>query len=165
MDSIQVSVSITNTGAGHHVPTDYPGRHLILVLTAFDSLGQALIQYDGPTVPDWGGDLAGVPGKIFAKVLRDVQTGESPVVSYWKQTLIASDNRLPALESDQSTYSFVTPDAGGPVVITAELRFRRAPWSILETKGWDRPDIVMEESQVTLSVKPYWRQFLPLVVQ
>ena len=85
------------------------------------------------------------------------------MVSYWRQALIASDNRLPALGSDRSTYSFATPDAGGPVTITAELRFRRAPWSILEAKGWDRPDIVMEESRVTFALKPYWHLFLPFV--
>jgi hypothetical protein len=165
IDSLQVTVTITNTGAGHHVPTDYPGRHMILVLMAGDAQGRALAQRGGPTVPGWGGAQAGRPGTIFAKVLRDVHTGEAPVVSYWRQTLIASDNRLPALSSDRSTYSFETPDAGGQVTITAELRFRRAPWAILEAKGWDRPDIVMEESRVTAAVKPYWHLFLPHVAR
>ena len=107
----------------------------------------------------------GQPGTIFAKVLRDVQTGESPVVSYWKQTLIASDNRLPTLGSDRSTYRFAVPSTGGHVSIAAQLLFRRAPWSILETKDWDRPDIVMEESRVTLTATPYWSLYLPLVTR
>jgi hypothetical protein len=165
LGALEVTVTITNTEAGHHVPTDYPGRHMILVLSAVDGQGQALAQTGGPAVPGWGGDLAGQPGTIFAKVLRDVQTGEAPVVSYWRQTMIASDNRLPALGSDRSTYRFAAPAAGGPVTITAELRFRRAPWSILEAKAWDRPDIVMEESRVSLSVKPYWPLYLPLVTR
>jgi len=77
-----------------HVPTDFPGRHTILAVTATDEQRQTLVQLSGPTVPDWGGTQAGLPGKAFAKVLRDVETGESLVVSYWKQALIVSDNRI-----------------------------------------------------------------------
>ena len=50
-------------------------------------------------MPDWGGAQAGLPGIAFAQVLRDVITGESPVVSYWKQALMESENRIRALES------------------------------------------------------------------
>jgi len=162
---LQVAVTITNTDAGHHVPTDFPGRHMILTVTATGGRGQALSQQGGPTVPDWGGAQAGLPGQAFAKVLRDVETGESPVVSYWKQALIVSDNRIPALVSDTSVYTFTAPAAGGPVTVTAELRFRRAFQAVMDDKGWDTPDIVMEEAQVTLAVQPWWDLFLPLVMR
>ena len=108
---------------------------------------------------------AGLPGAAFAKVLRDVETGELPVVSYWKQALIVSDTRIPAMGSDTSAYAFATPDTGGAVTVTAELRFRRAFQTVMDAKGWDTPDIVMEEAQATLSVQPWWGVFLPLVMQ
>lgn len=155
-NSVQVAVTIANTGAGHHVPTDHPGRHLILAITATNSLGQVLAQQDGPTVPAWGGAQAGLPGTAFAKVLRDEATGEAPVVSYWKPTTILSDTRIPALASDTSTYTFAAP-AAGPVTVTAELRFRRLFQPLLDDKGWGTPDIVMEEQQIRL-----WRLYLPL---
>ncbi len=161
--SLQVTVTITNTGAGHHVPTDHPGRHLILTVTATDGQGQDLPQQGGPTVPDWGGDQAGWPGQAFAKVLRDEETGESPVISYWKPTTIVSDNRIPAMESDTSAYTFAAPSAGGPVTVTAELRFRRLFQDVMDAKGWDTADIVMEEAQVALSTEPWWDVFLPLI--
>jgi len=82
MGHLRVTVTITNTDAGHHVPTDFPGRHMILAVTATGGQGQALSLQGGPTVPDWGGAQAGQPGTAFAKVLHDAQTGESPVVSY-----------------------------------------------------------------------------------
>ena len=85
---VQVSVTITNTRAGHHVPTDFPGRHMILLLDASDGQGTNLTQVSGSMVPAWGGEHSGRPGKAYAKVLRDVVSGKSPVVSYWKQTLI-----------------------------------------------------------------------------
>ncbi len=165
VDRVKVTITITNTDAGHHVPTDFPGRHMILAVTATGGQGQALSLQGGPTVPDWGGAQAGQPGTAFAKVLRDVETGESPVVSYWKQALIVEDNRIPAMGSDTSVYTFAAPVAGGPVTVTAELRFRRAFQAVMDARGWDTPDIVMEEAQTTLSVQPWWNVFLPLVIR
>ncbi len=165
MDHLWVTVAITNTGAGHHVPTDFPGRHMVLTIDAVDGQGQALAQISGSTVPEWGGAQAGLPGRAFAKVLRDAQTGESPVVSYWKQTLIARDNRIPAMGSDRSVYVFALPGAGGPVTVTAGLRFRRVFQQVIDARGWDMPDIVMEEDQATLTVQPRRDVFLPLVIR
>jgi hypothetical protein len=160
---VQVTVVISNTGAGHHVPTDHPGRHMVLVVTATGAQGQALAQVSGPRVPGWGGAQAGLPGTAFAKVLRDVVTGEAPVVSYWKQTLVASDNRIPAFESDRSVYAFALPATAQTVTVRAELRFRRAFQDILDAKGWDTPDIVMEEAMVAIATEPWWGVFLPLI--
>ena len=162
---LQVAVTITNTQAGHHVPTDFPGRHMILVVTAMDARGQKLVQLDGPTVPRWGGAEAGLPGKAFAKVLRDVGTGEWPVVSYWKQALIISDNRIPAFGSDSSSYAFAASGAEGSITVTAELSFRRVFQDVATSKGWDTPDIVMEREQVMIPVQPWGDVFLPLALR
>jgi hypothetical protein len=148
-----VTVTITNTGAGHHVPTDHPGRHLILTVTAEDGQGQPLALRSGPTVPGWGGVQAGLPGKAFAKVLRDVRTGESPVVSYWKQVLIESDNRIAALDSDTSIYTFPMP-AQEAVTVKAELRFRRLFQGEMDARGWSEPDFVMEEREAIFPPSP-----------
>jgi hypothetical protein len=83
-------------------------------------------------------------------VLRDVQTGEEPVVSYWKQALIASDNRIPAMGSDRTAYTFAAPPGGGPVTVTAELCFRRTFQAVMDAKGWHEPDIVMEYERLVL---------------
>jgi hypothetical protein len=162
-DGIYVTVIITNTGAGHHVPTDFPGRHMILTVAATDEQGQLLSQQAGPTVPDWGGLQAGLPGTAFAKVLRDVESGEAPVASYWKQTLIASDNRIPAFESSRSVYAFANPAAAQTVTVRAELRFRRVFQDLSDAKGWDTPDVVMEMAELHLSAVPWRQVFLPLV--
>jgi hypothetical protein len=165
MNRLQVMVVITNAGAGHHVPTDFPGRHMILVVEAWGGQGQALTLLDGTRVPGWGGAQAGQPGKAFAKLLRDAQTGEWPVVSYWKQALIVSDNRIPALGSDASIYEFALPSAGGTVTVTAELRFRRVFQGVTDARGWDKPDIVMEEAWAVLPTAPWAEIFLPLALR
>lgn len=152
MDIVQVTVAITNTQAGHHVPTDFPGRHMILVVNATDGQGQALPLQDGPVVPDWGGDVAGEPGKAFAKVLRDLETGQEPAASYWNPTVIVSDNRIRALQADTSFYEFTAPPAG-TVNVEATLIFRRAFWELMEAKRWDdTPDIVMEEETESIVI-------------
>ena len=165
LDRVEVTVSITNTGAGHHVPTDHPGRHLILTVRASDGAGRDLARLSGATVPEWGGAQAGRPGQAFAKVLQDVASGEAPVVSYWKQARIVSDNRIAALSNDTSAYVFAAPAAGGPITITAELRFRRAFQDLMDAKGWGAPDVVMEQAQMTLSAHAWWRVYLPVIVR
>jgi len=92
-----------------------------------------------------------------------VATGEAPVVSYWKQTQIVSDNRIAALESDVSTYAFAVPSAGGAVTVTAKLRFRRVYQEITDARGWDVPDVVMEEREAVLAAASWWVTYLPLV--
>ncbi|UCC65539.1 MAG: hypothetical protein JSV36_11040, partial [Anaerolineae bacterium] len=160
---VWVTATITNIGAGHHVPTDFPGRHMILTVAATDEEGQALARQSGPTVPGWGGAEAGLVGRAFAKVLRDVATGQAPVVSYWKQALIVSDNRIPAMGSDTSVYAFAAPTSGGPVTVTAQLRFRRAFQDVMDARGWGTPDILMEEVGVALNAQPWSHLFLPLI--
>jgi hypothetical protein len=146
---IQVMVAVTNVGAGHHVPTDHPGRHLLLVVEAIDDQGAPLPLLDGPEIPDWGGSLAGRPGTGYAKLLQDVASGEWPVVSYWKQALILDDTRLPALASDVTRYTFDTPD--GESTVRVRVVFRRLFEHLAERYGWELGELVMEEATVTVS--------------
>jgi hypothetical protein len=162
---LQVTVAITNSQAGHHVPTDFPGRHMILTVGASDEEERGLTQESGPVVPDWGGAQAGLPGKAFAKVLQDVETGEAPVVSYWKQSLIVSDNRIPAMASDVSTYAFAAPAAGGQVDVTVDLRFRRAFQGMMDERGWETPDVAMAHAVDSISLRPWWQVFMPCVLR
>jgi hypothetical protein len=163
--SIVVTVSLTNTGAGHHVPTDFPGRHVLLIVEAEDSVGQALVQESGSSVPDWGGPQAGQAGTVLAKVLRDVESGAWPVVSYWKQTVIISDTRIPAMGNHTSVYTFARPAFGGPLTVTVRLLFRRAFQNVMDVKGWGVPDILMEEARLAISTEPWWRTYLPTIVR
>jgi hypothetical protein len=155
-DRVAVNVSITNDLTGHHVPTDSPLRHLILLVEALDLSDQPLELLEGSTVPDWGGVgdpaegyYAGLPGKAYAKVLTELWTEISPSGAYWNQTRIESDNRLAAFETDQQSFLFSAPK--GTAKIEVKLIYRRAYKSLMDQKGWDFPDILME--QVTLPMR------------
>jgi mono/diheme cytochrome c family protein len=83
-----VTVSITNDKTGHHVPTDSPLRHLILLVEASDDQDKPLVQTGGDVLPEWcgkgdpqEGNYAGLPGKTYAKLLQELWTEITPALS------------------------------------------------------------------------------------
>ena len=160
---VAVDVTITNTGAGHHLPTDYPGRHVLLLVSAATSQGQDLPLVSGPTIPFWGGAEAGKPGKGYAKILQDVASSDWPVVSYWKQTRVLTDTRLPALAADSSTYVFLPPTAGDQITITVKLVLRHLFQPLAAAKGWTPTDLTLTEATLTLDLPPGERLYLPVI--
>lgn len=146
-DNIQVEVSITNDKTGHHVPTDSPLRSMILVVEAVDASGQPLLLRDGPLNPAYSGNYGGLPGKTFAKVLRDEWTGESPTGAIWRPVTVVEDTRLAALATDTTRYIFNAP-TGEAVTVNVRLYFRRAFYELMQQKGWNDPDILMEHTTI-----------------
>ena len=146
-DQLQVQVSLTNDQTGHSVPTDAPTRSMILVVEAVDAQGQAVRLLEGPVNPDWSGNYAGVPGKTFAKVLRDEWTGETPTAAYWRPVTIVEDSRLAALATDTTQYTFDLP-AGMSAQVNVKLFFRRTFQEIAQQKGFTDPDILMETTTI-----------------
>jgi hypothetical protein len=158
-EQIIVTVSITNDQTGHHVPTDSPLRHLILIIRAEDEQGNFLRQSGGTVIPEWGGIgdpnqgyYAGLPGKIFAKVLEELWTEVSPSGAYWNPTHVLSDNRLAAFTTDTSTYTFASV-VENEVTVDIKLIFRRAFITLIDQKNWGTPDIVMEHRRINASMR------------
>jgi hypothetical protein len=149
-EEIRVVVRITNDLTGHHVPTDSPLRHLILLVEAEDFSGRPLELLEGGILPDWCGKgdpdrgyYAGLPGRAYAKVLMELWTEIYPSGSYWNPTILVSDNRLAAYATDTSRYVFAAPTNGGR--ITVRLFYRRAYIELADQKGWEISDILMEQ--------------------
>lgn len=157
-DQLLVQVTITNDQTGHHVPTDSPLRHLILLVQATDDAGNPLVQLTGPTIPAWGGAgdpaggyYAGLPGTAYAKILQELWTEVSPTGAYWNPTRIVSDNRIAAFASVITGYTFAAP-TGSTARVEVRLLFRRAFIELAALKGWDDLDIVMAHQTVLLRV-------------
>ncbi|MBM3124741.1 MAG: carboxypeptidase regulatory-like domain-containing protein [Chloroflexi bacterium] len=155
-DQILVEVEILNDKTGHHIPTDSPLRQMILLVQAESLDGKPLELIQGSTVPDWGGlgdpaegYYAGLPGKGYAKILMELWTEITPSGAYWNPTRVLSDNRIPAMDSDTTTYIFSAPPDGRSN-IRVRLLYRRAFKELMDLKDWDVPDIVMEEVVRTL---------------
>jgi hypothetical protein len=157
---VRAVVTVTNSKAGHHMPTDHPARNVLLAVSAKDGAGMALPLVAGPTIPDWGGtgsdptDYAGKPGRGYAKILEELWTEVSPTAAYWNPTILREDTRIPALGRDLSEYAFRAPAGGGPVTIEAQLIFRRSFKTLLRQKDWDTPDILMNRAETVVESSP-----------
>jgi hypothetical protein len=154
--ALHVQVILTNDQTGHHVPTDSPLRHLILLVQVSDASGQPLPLVYGPTLPDWCGPYpdqpnhyGGDPGVAYARVLAEQWTNTSPTAAYWNPTYLVSDNRLAANASDTSRYTFsATPVP--PAHLQVRLLYRRAFIQLAEQKGWEVKDILMESIDIVI---------------
>jgi hypothetical protein len=156
--NIELSVRVNNTRAGHKFPTDSPMRHLILLVEVRDPRGTVIPQISGPTIPAWGGvgnqpgDYAGLPGQIYANILMDMDTNQSPTIAYWNPTRPAwpgSDTRLEPHKPVTSKYTFAMP-ANGSAVITVKLIYRYAFIEIARQKGWGVNDIIVAEKSAEM---------------
>jgi hypothetical protein len=158
-EGIRVRTKVVNDRTGHHVPTDSPLRHIMLVVRAYGSDGSALSLKTGPVLPEWCGSgdpgkgcYAGLPGKVFVKLLEEVWTGVSPSAAYWNPTRVVMDTRLGAFQSDVGEFLFSAPDSK-KVRVDAVLLYRRAYKKLMDLKGWNDPDIIMESAAATISNK------------
>jgi hypothetical protein len=154
-DEIAVDITLTNDRTGHAIPTDSPLRHLILLVEARDGAGNMLTVKEGPTLPQWcgvgefkKGYYANMPGKAYAKVLKEMWTDVVPAVSYWRHTSVESDSRLAALATDKSNFIFQSP--GSRVNVTVTLIYRRAFIEMMEQKKWASPDVVIAQKKIGL---------------
>jgi hypothetical protein len=143
-------VAITNSGAGHDVPTGVTIRNLILVVTPTTKDGTVLAQLPtgengGPRVPDWGGagsagggNFAGLPGKGYARVLDDENLVENVLFT---EALYEFDTRIAAGATDASTYRFALPKdwAKRDVRIATALWYRRAFKPLADQRKWTLP--------------------------
>lgn len=165
-----VTAKVRSKDVGHRFPTDSPLRHLILVVEVRDQRGNLLSEVSGERIPIWGGagdvafedpDMkfyAALPGKIFANLLVEEDTGVSPTAAYWNETKYAwigalskspndySDTRLIPGIVDTSKYSFDVPDRGD-IKVMIKLIYRFAFFDLMRQKGWKRPDILVTSGE------------------
>jgi len=139
---VEVQVDIENTSTGHHVPTGVTVRNMILLVEAWREEDDLDLVYAGAqTVHDLGGIgdpnqgyYAGLPGKFYAKVNHD-PNGQGPTF-FTDAFGIQFDNRIPALATDTTFYSFAVPSGGGTLKVEARLVYRRAFRFLVDAKGW-----------------------------
>jgi len=165
---LRVTAAVSNFGAGHAFPTGISIRNALLVIDVRVD-GAPLAQSTGGTIPFYGSaqgsstpdDLAGRPGKGFARVLEGRINGEGPVVRpvlFIDAEGVSSDTRIPSGATDISEYRF---DLSGLEVdssaeVSARLLYRRAWRDTQVTKGWTTTPtggpIEVEVSQQALSI-------------
>jgi len=108
-DFITATVDITNSGAGHMLPTGLPFHQLVLVLRAEDA-----------------------DGNVF---FEDVRTYEKRIgrsfdfrdeVPYWETDMVLADNRIGPNETVTEDFEMNAAGVTGSVFVTAQLFYREA---------------------------------------
>lgn len=140
-EELAVEVDVVNDRTGHHVPTGVTIRNAILLVEASADDGAPLEHRGDQLVHELGGVgdpalgyVAGLPGKLYAKVNHGAD-GTSPVF-YTDAVGITFDTRIPALATDTTRYRFALPAAGGPVTVRARLIYRRSWRALVDAKEW-----------------------------
>ena len=75
-----------------------------------------------------------MPGKFYAKVNHDASL-QGPTFST-DATGIQFDNRIPALGTDMTNYTFSIPGGSGTIHVRARLIYRRAFRFLVDAKSW-----------------------------
>jgi outer membrane receptor for ferrienterochelin and colicins len=136
---LEVSVALTNRGAGHHVPTGVTSRNAILLVEAsraggpLEHVGTERVSELGGVGSPERGYFAGLPGKMYATV-NETAAGVGPTL-FTDAARIRSDTRIPALATDRTVYPFRL-EGTEPVRVRARLIYRRAWRQLVDAKGW-----------------------------
>jgi hypothetical protein len=80
------------------------------------------------------GCYAGLPGKLFAKVIHD-GAGRWPTF-FTDAAGILFDNRIPPLATDVSRYRFAVPPGDATLHVRARLLYRRSFRALTDATGW-----------------------------
>lgn len=127
-NNVTVNISITNSGAGHKIPTGISEiRQMWLAVSVKDRNGKEV--YNAGEV-DENGTVVNA-GKIYNTVLGGSQ-GE-PTLSFWLAESILEDNRIPPKETASEKHDFEIPDdVVYPLTVEATLKYRSAPQDTID---------------------------------
>ena len=121
-----VTVKITNSGAGHYLPTGLTEvREMWLEVSFVDAAGKS-----------WP-----LGEHRFGTALQDAK-GNHPV-ELWDAVSIYSDDRIPPMQSVSHSYPVALPAGADQGTIKAELLYRSVPPELATKAGTENPITVM----------------------
>lgn len=146
-ERIRARVQLRAENIGHRLPTGFVDRHLVLLVEGRDAADHSLRPSAGPTLPAAAGsELAGQPGRLYARVLRDFD-GNGPVPFWLARPDPPPDTRLIPGAVDESTFTF-------PATL-AQLRLRvlyRRFWpETARAKRWPERELLILDEEYPAS--------------
>jgi hypothetical protein len=137
-EEVQVKATVLADQVGHRVPTGFADRNLVMAIEALDPKGRSVPLLTGSLLPPHAGKrFAGLPGRLYAKQLRDFD-GEMPV-PFWRAQPDVDDSRLVPGQPDHSSYRFPT----GPNRVNVRLVYCRFWEQVAVLKGWPDNEVVI----------------------
>jgi hypothetical protein len=117
---------------------------LLLHVEAVDRAGHVVPARIGPKLPRAAGpELAGQPGRLFAKLLAD---GTSAPVPFWRFVGEAEDTRLLPYEKNRTDFLYL-PSVSQ---LRVQLIYRRFWRETSLKKGWPSDDLLLLDRLVTV---------------
>jgi len=122
-ENVSLTISITNSGAGHKIPTGVSEiRQMWLAVNVKDRNGKEL--YNTGEIDDDGTVVNAT--KMYNTILGDSH-GQS-TLSFWLAESILEDNRIPPKGTVTEKHAFEIPvDVAYPLKVEATLKYRSAP--------------------------------------
>ena len=119
-DELRVTVTVSNEGAGHAVPTGMPGRRIVMVVEA--------------TAGD-GGSFR--EERVYEKSFVDAEGNRVDHVAdfFTKQLKLETDTRIAADETRTEVFSFPVP-AKNSASVTVKLHYEHAPRGAESERVW-----------------------------
>jgi hypothetical protein len=128
--SSKAKVTITNSGAGHYLPTGLTEvRQMWLEVTAVDAAGKS----------------TRIGERFFGTILQDDQ-GNAPV-QLWDATKFKSDDRIPPRESVIDEYDFSMPPGVEKTTVKAALLYKSVPDELATKAGVKNPTTEMATAE------------------
>jgi hypothetical protein len=129
-EDASVTVKITNSGAGHYLPTGLTEvREMWLDVSVVDAAGTA----------------TGLGEHKFGTVLKDA-AGKYPA-ELWDAVAVQSDDRIPPKESVTHSYKVVLPSGVEAGTLRAQLLYRSVPEELATKAAVKNPTTVMASAQ------------------
>ncbi len=102
----KVTLSITNSGVGHMIPSGFPSRKVVLDFKASDERGKEVFSDQ----------------RVYSKTLLDEYGNE--VNDFWKAASISSDNRIRPRENRIEMFEFEVPEGTADLETRATLTYQ-----------------------------------------
>ncbi len=124
----EVMVKVTNSGAGHKLPTGLTeAREVWIEVVATDATGKEIYHTGGL---DSDGDVG--PDAVMYHVVLGDASGH-PTMKVWEAESTLSDNRLLPKETRVEKFNFTISDhVKGPIKVEAKLNYRSASQKFLD---------------------------------
>jgi hypothetical protein len=140
-ESVQAQVQVWTEGVGHRLPTGFVDRHLILVVEGWSSAGSTVPPRSGPKLPEPAGEtLAGRPGRLYARVLRDFE-GRNPVPFWLAAPDPPPDTRLVPEQRDEMRFDYPTTVSR----LRLRILYRRFWPEVARSKHWPNDEVLVLE--------------------
>jgi hypothetical protein len=129
-EDASVTVKITNSGAGHYLPTGLTEvREMWLDVSIVDSAGKS----------------TNLGEHRFGTVLKDA-AGKFPA-ELWDAVAVQSDDRIPPMQSVTHAYKIALPSGTEAGTLKAQLLYRSVPEELAAKAGVKNPTTVMASAE------------------